>query len=118
MSQQRVPVFKISLTNATLLSALYLLVASAVELIRRVWNPRWVERVSLSMEAFPARTLELLGLFQPLLDAYRTDALTGTQVRLLYGLTTVIIIFALGMAVGVLMWLIGKLASRSPASKT
>ena len=111
------PVFKISFTNATLLSALYLAVGSAVEIVRRIWNPRWVDRLSLSLEAFPAKTLDLLGLFRPVLDAWREGRLTDTQVRLIYGTTTVVVIFALGMGVGVLMWLIGKLASRSTESK-
>ena len=47
----KVPVFKISLTNATILSGTYLVIAVAVELVRRAWNPRWIERVSLSLEA-------------------------------------------------------------------
>jgi hypothetical protein len=117
MSHEPVPVFRISLANASLLSGLYLVVAVLVELVRRVWNPRWIDRVSLSMEAFPARTLELFGLFDPLRRAWVEGRLSQLEVRLIYGLTTVAVIFTLGTLVGVLMWLIAKLASRSEASK-
>jgi hypothetical protein len=107
-----IPVFKISVTNATILSGIYLVVAIAVELIRRLWNPRWVERVSLSLEAFPARTLELFGLFEPLKRAYATGELTPLSVRFIYGLTTVAIIFTLGLLVGLAMWGISRLTAR------
>lgn len=107
-----VPVFKISLTNASILSGLYLLVAAVVELVRRAWNPRWIEQVSLSLEAFPARTLELLGLFEPMRRAYLEEHLSPLDVRFIYGLTTVAVIFALGTAVGAVMWIISKIGGR------
>lgn len=110
----KVPVFRISLNNATLLSGAYLVFAAATELVRRQWNPRWIERVSLSLEAFPARTLDLLGLFEPLRRAYMNGQLSVTQVRLVYAGTTVSIIFVLGFAVGTAMWLIAKLGARRP----
>lgn len=109
-----VPVFKISLTNATILSGLYLAIAAAVELVRRAWNPRWIERVSLSLEAFPARTLELFGLFDPLRQAYAEEQIGTLGVRFVYGFTTVAVIFTLGMLVGGLMWLISRFAARAP----
>ncbi len=108
----KVPVFKISLNNATLLSGAYLVIAAATEVIRRQWNPRWIERVSLSLEAFPARTLDLLGLFEPLRISWMNSQLSVTQVRLIYAGTTVGIIFALGFGVGAVMWLIAKLGER------
>ncbi|MGV3625063.1 MAG: hypothetical protein ACO1OB_29860 [Archangium sp.] len=108
----RVPVFKISLNNATLLSGLYLVVAVASELIRRQWNPRWLERVSLSLEAFPARTLELLGLFDPIRRAWALGKVTQLEVRFIYAATTVGVIFALGFAVGLVMWGIERIANR------
>ena len=113
-----VPVFRISLANAALLSTLYLAVAVVVELIRRVWNPRWVDRVSYSLEAFPARTLELFGLFQPLHEAYLRNELEAIHVRFIYGFVTVAIIFTLGAIVGALMSLIAKLASRPSHPRT
>lgn len=108
----KVPVFRISLNNATLLSGAYLVIAAATELIRRQWNPRWIERVSLSLEAFPARTLDLLGLFEPIRQSWMSNQLSVTQVRLIYAGTTVAIIFTLGFAVGAVMWLIAKLSGR------
>jgi hypothetical protein len=108
-----VPVFRISFTNATVLSTIYLLVATVVELLRRSVNPRWAERVSLALEAFPARTLELLGLFEPLRRAWVQGALSDTGVRLIYGLTTIALIFALGLAVGLGMWVIARLSGAS-----
>jgi hypothetical protein len=111
-----VPVFKISLTNASILSGLYLLIGVVVELLRRVWNPRWLEQVSLSLEAFPARTLELFGLFEPLRRAWVEDRISPLGVRFVYGFTTVAVIFLLGLAVGGLMWIISKFVAR-PASR-
>lgn len=107
-------VFRISLTNASILSGFYLVVAVLVEVVRRVWNPRWVDRLSLSLEAFPARTLELLGLFEPLKRAWVEDRVSPLQVRLIYGLTTVTVIFALGLTVGAVLWLVARLTQRPP----
>ena len=111
-----VPVFKISLTNASILSGLYLLIGVLVELLRRVWNPRWLDQVSLSLEAFPARTLELFGLFEPLRRAWVEDRISPLGVRFVYGFTTVGVIFTLGLAVGALMWVISRIAAR-PATR-
>ncbi len=105
---ERVPVLKISLTNATFLSGLYLSVAAVVELVRRFWNPRWADPVSLSLEAFPARVLAMLGLFDPLQQAWLTGHLSEVQVRVIYGLTVVGLIFAMGTLVGLLMALLAR----------
>ncbi|MEW5740184.1 MAG: hypothetical protein AB1938_14730 [Myxococcota bacterium] len=109
----KVPVFRISLTNATLLSGVYLIGGALIELVRRTWNPRWSERLSLSLEAFPAKVLDFLGLFEPLRRAWLEGHLSDLQVRLLYGLTTVTLIYALGVAVGGLMWSVARLAGKS-----
>lgn len=112
----KVPVFRISLTNATMLSGVYLIAGALVELVRRTWNPRWSERLSLSLEAFPARMLHLVGLFEPLRDAFLSGRLSPTQVRLIYGLTTVALIYSLGLLVGGAMWLVSKAAGRADSS--
>lgn len=104
----RVPVFRISLTNATVLSALYLLVASVVELARRFFNFHWADRASKMLEEFPARVLHLVRLFEPLRDAYLTNKVSELQVRLIYGLVVVLIVFGMGMAVGGLLWLLAR----------
>lgn len=105
------PVFRISFANASLLSGVYLLVAASTELIRRVWNPRWVEPWVRALESIPARTLQLLGLFEPLKEAWRHGQLSPWEVRLVYGATTVGVIFGLGVLVGVLMALAEKVFS-------
>ncbi len=102
---------KLSLTNATLLSGLYLAFGVVVEVARRVWNFRWAERMSLALEAFPARTLELVGLFDPIRRAWVENRLTGQEVRIIYGGTTVVIIFTIGAVVGLAMWGLASLAS-------
>jgi hypothetical protein len=112
---ERVPVLKISLANATFLSGLYLSVAAGVEIIRRVWNPRWADPVSLSLEAFPARVLALLGLFEPLQTAWLSGHINELVVRLVYGVTVVGLIFAMGTLVGLLMALVARrYEGRSP----
>ncbi len=112
MTSQRVPVLRISLTNATVLSAIYLVSASVIELVRRQWNPHWADRASLAMEAFPARALELLGLFAPMRRAVVHEQLSPFHVRLILGATAVGLIFAIGLAVGGLMALVARRATR------
>ncbi len=103
--------------NATLLSAGYLVFAVAMELIRRFTGARWAERVSLSMESFPAGVLRFVGLLDPIQRAWVDQDLTDTQVRLLYGVTVVVIVFLLGLAVGTAMWLLARLQAKAAAPK-
>lgn len=105
-------VFRLSLTNATVLSALYLTVAAMVELTRRFSSARWAERASFALEVFPARSLDFLGLFEPMRRAWIQGRLSDAQVRVLYGATTVVLIFGLGLVVGVGMWALVKLSAR------
>ncbi len=100
-----IPVFRISFANATLLSGGYLLVGAIVEGIRRTINPRWAEQLSWSMEAFPAGILRTVGLLNPLRDAYAAGTLKETHVRLIYAGSVVLTVYAIGLGVGVLMWL-------------
>lgn len=113
----RVPVFRISLTNAALLSGAYLAVGAAVEVVRREWSPRWADRLSLALEAFPARMLHFMGVFEPMRDAFVAGRLSVTQVRLAYAVTTVTLIFLLGLAVGGLMWGFARLKLRRAADE-
>lgn len=110
---ERVPVFQISLANATILSGGYLVFASGVELLRRTVNPRWVEQLSLSLEAFPARLLQLLGVFEPLRRAWIEGAVSDFHVRLIYGLTVIGLIFMLGFSVGLAMGFVARRLERS-----
>ena len=104
------PVFRISVHNAALLSALYLGAATALEGIRRIWNPRWAENACLAMEAFPARALEVVGLLDLMKREYAWGNLTQMHVRLMFGVTTILVIFLLALVVGGGMWLFAKLA--------
>ncbi len=105
------PIFRISVYNATLLSGMYLLAATALEVIRRNFTARWAEKGCLEMEKFPARTLDLLGLLDPLKRAYAWGSVTDWQVRLVFGLTTIGLIFLLAMLVGGGMWVFAKYAA-------
>lgn len=92
--------------NATLLCILYFVVAISVEAVRRIWTFRWSERMSLALESLAARTFELLGLMAPLRRAYVYGQLSEFWARVLFGLTTVVVIFALAAVVGFGMWLL------------
>ena len=102
----RPPVFKISFANATMLSALYLLLAASIEGVRRQFGFVWAERAALSMESFPARMLDAVGLYEPLRRAWVNEAVSDIGVRVIYGLTVVGLIFALGLLVASAMWVL------------
>jgi hypothetical protein len=89
--------------NAFLLSILYLLVGISVEGARRLWPSIFLQRLSLSLDSLPARALELVGGMQPLRDAYFAGNITESTVRLVFGATTIVIIFLLAVLVGVFM---------------
>ena len=89
--------------NAFLLSVIYLLVGLAVEIARRVYPSTFVQRLSLSLDSLPARALELLGLMEPLRNIYLDGKLPEYQVRLIFAVTTIGIIFVLAFLVGVLV---------------
>lgn len=113
-ASQVIPVFRISFTNATILSAAYLVVGAAVELVRRQWNLRWAEQLSWSMEAFPAGILRSVGLLNPLRDAYAQGSLKETHVRLIYAGAVVLAIYVIGLGVGFMMWLLTRSRAKSP----
>ncbi len=89
--------------NAFLLSVLYLLVGIGVEGARRLWPTHFLQRLSLSLDSLPARALELVGLMQPLRDAYFAGRVSESLLRLAFGATTIAIIFLLAVVVGVFM---------------
>ena len=90
------------IANSMLLSGLYLGLGA---LLRRVYPLRWAERVSLAMDALPARALEYAGLLRYLRQFYAQGRLSEFWLRLTFGIAAVLIIFALGFAVGGAMWL-------------
>jgi hypothetical protein len=89
--------------NAFLLSILYLLVGLGVEVARR-WRPSsFIMRLSLSLDSLPARVLELVGLMTPLREAYFSGRVTEPVLRLVFGTTTICVIFLLAVSVGLFM---------------
>jgi hypothetical protein len=105
-------VFRISFNNATFLVAGYLLFGALVELARRQSNWRWAERVSWSMEAFPAGVLRMIRLLNPVREAYANGDLTELQVRFIYAGAVVVVVYLIGMSVGALMWLFLRVSRR------
>lgn len=106
-----VPVLRISIANALLVSGLYLVLALAAELVGRVWNPRWLTPFAQNLEAFPARVLHLLGLLEPLRGAYLEGQLSNFGMRLCYGAVTVAVMMVIGLVIGLVMWLFQKVLS-------
>jgi hypothetical protein len=95
--------------NASLLSVLYLATGACIECWRRLRPSPWVERVSLALEALPARALELLGAMSALREYYVYGRISEVWVRVIFGATVIAIIFALAIALGVAMWMVRRL---------
>jgi hypothetical protein len=102
----RVPIFRISLQNATVLSVAYLAAAVLIELSHRYFPLRLTERAALVIEWIPARTLDWVGLYHPIRTAVIDGDLSIFAVRLIFGVTSVLAIFLIALGVGVMMWLV------------
>lgn len=100
---QAYPLLRIMGSNAFLLSVIYLLVGIAVEAVRRVYPTRFIQRLSLSLDSLPARALEFTGWMEPLRAKYLNGQIPDYQVRLIFGVTTVVIIFLLAFVVGLVV---------------
>ena len=98
------PIFRISLQNATILSVAYLAMAMLVEASRRWFPFRWTDRASLTVEWIPARALDWVGLYHPVRDLVIDGTLSNFGVRMIFGLVSVVAIFAVAMSVGTMMW--------------
>lgn len=97
------PLLRIMVGNALLLSIVYLAIGLLVELAYRYRPSVFLKRLSLSLDSLPARALELVGAMEPLSEAYFSGRLTEPWVRLIFGATTIAIIFLLALVVGLLM---------------
>jgi hypothetical protein len=97
------PLLRIMGSNAFLLSVVYLVLGISVEAVRRVYPTRFVQRLSLSLDSLPARALELVGAMEPLRTDYLNGQISDYQVRLIFGGTTIAIIFLLAFVVGILV---------------
>ncbi len=108
----QIPLFRIMFGNATLLSVVYLALGVGVELMRRYYPLKWVPRATLLLDSLPGRTLELLGIMEPLRVAYVYGRVDESGLRVLFALTTLLIIFAMAVVVGAGMWLLRKYVYR------
>lgn len=108
----QVPLFRIMFANATLLSVVYLVVGVVVEILRRLYPANWVMRAVLVLDSLPARTLELLGLMQPLRSAYVYGKINEIGLRIIFSATTILIIFLMALIVGVGMWMVRRFLYR------
>jgi hypothetical protein len=80
----------------------------------RLWFPfYWTERASFTVEWIPSRTLDWLGLLEPMKHAVLDDQLSNFEARLILGGTSVAGIFAIALMVGTFMWLMRALLMRA-----
>lgn len=100
----RFPLARMMVANATLLSAIYLGFALAIELVRHFVGARWAEALARALDQLPMVTLGHLRLWEPLWDSYRTGYVSEFWLRVILGVTTVAIIFATAVLVGLLLW--------------
>lgn len=107
-----VPLFRIMFGNATLLSVVYLALGVVLELLREYYPAKWVQRATLVLDSLPARTLELLGLMEPIRHAYAYDRISTAMLRVIFAGTTIGIIFLMALIVGTGMWLMRQFLYR------
>jgi hypothetical protein len=113
----RPPLGSVLGANAFILSVLYLLVGIGVELARRLHPSRFLQRLSLSLDSLPARALDFLGVLEPLREAYLAGQVSELGVRLVFGATTLAVIFLLALAVGVVGWSLRGALERRPQQR-
>ncbi|MBZ4418177.1 hypothetical protein [Myxococcus sp. RHSTA-1-4] len=102
-SRPEAPLLRIMWGNAFLLSLIYLLVGLLVELAMQRWDRRFLRNLSLSLDSLPARALEMVGALEPLRTAFFNGHISESGVRVIFGLTTVAVIFLLALVVGIFM---------------
>ncbi|HLT30897.1 MAG TPA: hypothetical protein VK013_12725 [Myxococcaceae bacterium] len=109
MTEPRAPLWKLLLSNVFLLSAAYLALGVVLELLRRYAPFNWPWRVLNAMDGLPTRTLHLLGLLEPVREAYGRGLMSTWQLRATFSLATLLVIALTAVAVGLLMALAQKL---------
>ncbi|HVE83094.1 MAG TPA: hypothetical protein VND93_09625 [Myxococcales bacterium] len=114
-AEERFPLLQIMIGNSFLLSAIYLAGGLVVELVRRIHPSEAVVRMSVALDRLPAGVLEAVGLLGPLREAYLQNDVGALMLRLVFGLTTVALIFALALGVGGGMWLALAIQQRRQA---
>jgi len=108
----RFPLLRIMLGNALLLSGIYLFLGLVVEVLRRWFPSERVDTFSLTLDSLPGRVLILLRVMPKLRELYLYHSMSNTTLRLIFAVTTVAVIFALALLVGVAMYLVAWLAER------
>lgn len=116
MTEPRAPLWKVLLSNVFLLSAAYLALGLVLELLRRYAPFNWPWKVLSAMDGLPTRTLHLIGLLDPVREAYGRGVMSTWQLRATFSLATLLVIAVTALAVGVFMALAQRLlkASRRP----
>jgi len=104
IGEERFPLLQIMLGNSFLLSAIYLGSGLLVECLRQLHPTEAVVRMSIAMDRLPAGVLEAVGLLGPIREAYLHEQIGPGMLRVVFGLTTVALIFALALLVGFGMW--------------
>lgn len=104
----RYPLLRILLGNAFLLSGIYLAVGLMVESLRRWSAVSWAEDASQVLDRLPARVLLLLGALSHLRELYLAEELPEWGLRLIFGVTTIAVIFGLAVVVGTGMWAVNR----------
>jgi len=99
----RYPLARVMVGNALLLSAIYLALGLALEILLRFYPAHWAEEASAALDSLPARTLQLVGALAPLSRAFAYGHLSTFWVRIIFGATTVAVIFFVALVVGLVM---------------
>lgn len=107
-----VPLLRVMIANAMLLSGVYALLGLLAELARQYLPSRLSDHAALVIDSLPARALELLGLMGPLRDALFDGRISNFVVRLAFGVTSFAVIFVLALLVGSLTGLARRLTAK------
>lgn len=94
------PLLRLVVGNALALAAGYLALGLLVETVRRFYPARTVLTVSFALDALPARVLSILGLLEPLREAYLAGRLNEAGLRAVFGCTALAVIFLLATVLG------------------
>jgi len=113
--EERFPLLQIMLGNSFLLSGIYLAAGLCLELVGRIHPTKTVVRLSIALDRLPAGVLDTVGLLDPLREAYLQNQVEALPLRVVFALTTVLLIFALALLVGGGMWLVMQLQRRARA---
>jgi hypothetical protein len=113
VSRAGYPLLSLILGNGTLISGLYLVVGMGTEVLRRFRPSEGVLRFAFALDALPLRVLDTLHLAGALRDAYLLGAVSGFQLRLVFGGTTLAVIFSVATVLGAFFWALHRTSLKS-----